>query len=379
MTPWRATVLSAAVMAFAGMGDALIYVVLPIEGAAFGLTLGWVGVLLSANRFTRVLLYGEVARLSLRIGPRRLTILSAIAAVGSTAVYGIADSPWIQLAARCLWGVAFAGLNLTSLAYAWGDGKDRGTGTRMGTSRGLRQIGLAFACAAGAWFATVAGPREAFIATTLVSLPAIALAFMLPAAPPGRASEERVWSRPAPVDLYIFAFGVIVDGGVIMTIAAVLGEEATADGALVAAGLSWALRYLVVVAIAPVSGALCDRFGAMRLLIASSAAVIAGLLAVALGAPFLGVMSVMVTRAMVDTIAPIVAAHRSTGEVLIAVSRTATWRDMGAAAGPTLAALTIGLAALPTYYGAMAVLLAGATVGVAMIDRRTRPPVTPES
>ncbi|BBK41493.1 hypothetical protein STVA_15130 [Allostella vacuolata] len=368
---WRTTLLSAGVLAFAGMGDALIYVVLPIEAAAFGLSLTWVGILLSANRFARVLLYGEIARLGIRIGPRNLSIAAAIASIVSTLMYGLAESPWLQLAARVIWGLSFAALNLTTLSYAWGDGRDGRSGTRMGASRGLRQTGLAFACAAGAWAAIAIGPREAFVFIGLLSLPALALALMLPRAEPGKRSEERVWTRPAPVDIYIFVFGAVIDGGFIMTMAAVLGEDASPRGAMIAAGLSWALRYLVVVAVAPVSGLLCDRFGAHRLLLLASATVIAGLLSVALGAAYAGVIAIVVTRAMVDTTAPIVAAHHARGEVLIAVSRNATWRDMGAAVGPLGAGLSLGLLPLSPYYGVMAAMLATVTVWMAWILRRS--------
>ncbi|MCC7273267.1 MAG: hypothetical protein IT561_11415, partial [Alphaproteobacteria bacterium] len=145
---WRATLLSAGVLAFAGMGDSLIYVVLPVEAAAFGLSVTWVGVLLSANRFVRVLLYGEVARLSPLIGPRNLSIAAAVASVVSTFMYGLVESPWLQLVARFMWGLSFAALNLTTMAYAWAGGRDGKAGARMGASRGLRQTGLAFACAA---------------------------------------------------------------------------------------------------------------------------------------------------------------------------------------------------------------------------------------
>ncbi|BBK36502.1 hypothetical protein STAQ_15800 [Allostella sp. ATCC 35155] len=370
---WRSTLLSAGVLAFAGMGDALIYVVLPLEGAAFGLSLFWVGILLSANRFARVLLYGEVARLGVRIGPRNLSVIAAVAAIVSTFMYGLVESPWLQLAARIAWGLAFAALNLTTLAYAWGDGRDGRSGARMGASRGLRQTGLAFACAAGAWAAVAIGPRESFLLVGLMSLPALALALMLPKAEPRRATEERVWTRPAPVDVYIFVFGAVIDGGFIMTMAVVLGEDASPQGAMIAAGLSWALRYLVVVAVAPVSGILCDRWGATRLLLISSGAVIAGLAAVAFGAAYAGVVAVVVTRAMVDTTAPIVAAQQATGEVMIAVSRNATWRDMGAAVGPSLAGLTVGLVAIGPYYAGMALLLTAATLWTARAVRHGRP------
>ncbi|BBK33158.1 putative MFS family arabinose efflux permease [Stella humosa] len=367
---WRTTLLSAGVLAFAGMGDALIYVVLPIEAAAFGLSLTWVGILLSANRFARVLLYGEIARLGIRVGPRNLSIAAAVASIISTFMYGLVDSPWLQLVARIMWGLSFAALNLTTLTYAWGDGRDGRSGTRMGASRGLRQTGLAFACAAGAWAAVAIGPREAFLAIGMLSLPCLALALMLPRAEPGKRSEERVWTRPAPVDVYIFAFGAVIDGGFVMTMALVLGEDAGPREAMIAAGLSWALRYLVVVAVAPVSGVLCDRWGANRLLLFSSATVIAGLLAVTLGWAYAGVIAVVVTRAMVDTTAPIVAAQTARGEVLIAVSRNATWRDMGAAVGPVIAGFTLGLVSLPPYYAGMAAILAAVTLWMARVVLR---------
>ncbi len=367
---WRMTLLSAGVLAFAGMGDALVYVILPIEAAAFGLSLTWVGVLLSANRFARVLLYGEIARLSIRIGPRNLSIAAAVASIVSTFMYGLVESPWWQLVARIVWGLSFAALNLTTLTYAWGSGRDGRSGTRMGASRGLRQTGLAFACALGAWAAVVIGPREAFVAIGILTLPALALALMLPAAEPGKRSEERVWTRPAPVDIYIFVFGAVIDGGFVMTMAAALGEEATPAAAMIAAGLSWALRYLVVVVVAPASGLLCDRYGAIHLLVASSAAVVAGLLVVALGAPVAGVIIVVITRAMVDTTAPIVSAQQARGEVLMAVSRTATWRDMGAAVGPLAAGVSIGLIPLSPYYAVMALMLGAITVWIAWAVRR---------
>ncbi len=369
---WRTTLLSAGVLAFAGMGDALIYVVLPLEAAAFGLSLAWVGILLSANRFARVLLYGEIARLGLRIGPRNLSLAAAVASVVSTLMYGLVESPWLQLVARITWGLSFAALNLTTLAYAWGDGRDGRSGARMGASRGLRQTGLALACALGAWAAVAIGPRESFIFIGLLSLPALVLAWMLPRAEPRRGTEERVWTRPAPVDVYIFVFGAVIDGGFIMTMAVVLGEDASPQGAMIAAGLSWALRYLVVVAVAPISGVLCDRWGATRLLLFSSATVIAGLAAVAFGAAYAGVIAVVVTRAMVDTTAPIVAAQQAKGEVMIAVSRNSTWRDMGAAVGPSAAGLTVGLVAIGPYYAAMAVTLAAATIWTAWVVRRGR-------
>src|SRR5262245_62114907 len=79
----------AAVMALALLGDSLLYVVLPLHAAAFGVSFAWVGVLLSANRLVRIFAYGAIAEVGRRAGPRRLTIAAAIAATVSTAAYGV--------------------------------------------------------------------------------------------------------------------------------------------------------------------------------------------------------------------------------------------------------------------------------------------------
>ena len=71
---WRAIIGSASIMSLALIGDALLYAVLPVYAADFGLTLPWVGVMLSANRFVRVFAYGAIARLTHAVGVRRICI-----------------------------------------------------------------------------------------------------------------------------------------------------------------------------------------------------------------------------------------------------------------------------------------------------------------
>ena len=58
---WGPTSVSAGVLSLASIGDVLLYVVLPVSAPAFGIGFVWVGVLLAANRLTRIVLYGAVA------------------------------------------------------------------------------------------------------------------------------------------------------------------------------------------------------------------------------------------------------------------------------------------------------------------------------
>jgi hypothetical protein len=70
-------VRAAAVLGLVWLGDALIYVVLPLHAAAFGIGLGLVGVALSLNRIVRIVGYAWVAYLHRRLGLRALTASAA--------------------------------------------------------------------------------------------------------------------------------------------------------------------------------------------------------------------------------------------------------------------------------------------------------------
>ena len=128
-----ATTLSAAVLSIVLMGDALIYVVLPVSAEAFGISIVWVGVLLSTNRFVRIVSYGAIAQATTAFGLRLATIVACIGGASSTVMYWLFDGGWLLLVARLLWGLSFAGLTLTTLAYAVAD--RRRAGTRVGLSR----------------------------------------------------------------------------------------------------------------------------------------------------------------------------------------------------------------------------------------------------
>ncbi|MBL4720921.1 MAG: MFS transporter, partial [Alphaproteobacteria bacterium] len=117
----RATAISAGVLSIMLLGDALLYVVLPVNAAEFGITLAWVGVLLSANRFIRIFTYGLIARATDAVGLRTMTLITAIAGAGSTLMYGFIDGGPILLVARIIWGLSFAAASLTTLAYAVAD------------------------------------------------------------------------------------------------------------------------------------------------------------------------------------------------------------------------------------------------------------------
>ena len=159
-TGWRSLWLSSWALSLSLFGDALIYIVLPVNADLFGISLAWVGVLLAANRIIRTFTYGFVAQLGERIGLKNLCILACCTAILSTAGYGFLHGGWPLLGSRVVWGLSYAGLLLVTLAYA---ARDRAkTGTRVGVSRAIEQVGPLLALTVGTWLAGIVGPRDVF-------------------------------------------------------------------------------------------------------------------------------------------------------------------------------------------------------------------------
>lgn len=145
------------VLSLSLLGDALLYVILPVHADAFGVSLAMVGFLLAINRIIRTFAYGFIADLAERIGLKKLCLIAATTAVLSTLGYTLLNGAvWLSLS-RVMWGLSYAALLLITLSYAAINPQK--TGTRIGLSRSVEQIGPLFAMTVGAWLATLVGPK----------------------------------------------------------------------------------------------------------------------------------------------------------------------------------------------------------------------------
>lgn len=240
----KAVLLSSTVMSLALLGDGLLYAVLPLHAAAFGITLPWVGVLLSANRFIRVFAYGLVARASASVGLRWACIGAAVASVVATSAYGLGDGPVVLLLARVLWGVAYAALVLITLGYAVGE--RAGAGGRIGWSRAIQRIGPVVALLAGSWLTATLGPRQVFVLLAGVTALAIPVAASLPRdrGEVGRSVRVPSLGRPTMLDVLFFQMGGGVDGLFAVSITLILARDHSIAVAVLAGGALLA-RYVM--------------------------------------------------------------------------------------------------------------------------------------
>lgn len=121
----------------------VLYLLLPMYGPAFGITLAEAGVLLAANRLVRIVGYGWVARFYARRGDRATCTLAVAAAVLCALSNAALSGFWALLPLR---GLCFAALNLSTQVLA--TAMPLGAAARSGRSRAFIAVEPMLALAA---------------------------------------------------------------------------------------------------------------------------------------------------------------------------------------------------------------------------------------
>ncbi|MCH7587531.1 MAG: MFS transporter [Chloroflexi bacterium] len=92
------------------LGDSALYTVLPTHTADANVTFAAVGILLSANRWIRLLLNGPMGLAYDRWRRKPIFVTALFLGALSTAIYGATQGFWPLLFGRLLWGLAWAGI-----------------------------------------------------------------------------------------------------------------------------------------------------------------------------------------------------------------------------------------------------------------------------
>lgn len=338
-TPGTAPVgmaLPGLVIAIGMIGDTLLYAVLPLYHDQFGLSLVMVGVLLSLNRWIRLLANSAVAHIGERIGPHALMIAAAVGSALSTTAYGLFEDTTVQILARILWGISYASLNLATLAYAVSDRAN--AGKRVGASRAAIGLVQAASLVGGAWIVLQIDARSVFLIFGGLTLISLAAALILPRLPPEPVAKKG-FKLPVPhrLEIWGFVMGFAGDGVFLLTLAFLMKDSITSVAAIMATAMLLALRWLVEVTTGPLGGWIGDRFGARRIAIANALLLVGGFALIAADHEVLGALLVVMTRGMFNTLIPVLVIERGHGSVLSSQASYSTWRDFGAAVGPLTA------------------------------------------
>ncbi|MEQ9165618.1 MAG: MFS transporter [Fulvivirga sp.] len=345
--PLRVAMLASGVMAFAGIGDALLYPVLPIYGEGMGFSAFYIGLLLSVNRFVRILVNTQVANLVNRLGMRKILIGCAVAAVFTTAFYGLQTSAIIFLIARVLWGISYSGLKTATLNYA--AGVQHQTGLAFGMSTGIKTLGVLFALYAGPMLIDAYGMAYGFLVISVISLPGIVLALKLPE-DEGNLQNTRVLTKETfaltPVNVLVFILSMTVDGILVVSLASLL-SGAYPDTRSLLAGIAFylLLKKLAILGLSFIGGLMTSRISARRLFQAGVLLCIVGIFLIGSGHVIFGIVLSFLFNPFVISFAPLIAIQeqRDSRSTLQAISGVSTWWDFGAAMGAFLGIYMIEL------------------------------------
>ncbi len=370
---WRSIVASSAIMSLALLGDALLYAVLPVYAESFGLTLPWVGVMLSINRLVRVFAYGLIVRLTRATGIRTMCIAAAIVATLSTALYGISQGPALMLIARILWGLTYATLVIATLSYAVQSPQslntcttNNRTGTRVGVSQAIQRAGPVCALLFGAWLVGKLGPNWVFIVLAFPTAIAILLAFTLPHGVEKNVKQNKPVSivRPKPIDVIFFLQGYGVDGVFAVSITLIFARDSATSVAVMSGGALLAMRHFGEAIAAPLFGWIADRVGARRVFVLAAILTMLGFVGVATGFTVIGALVMLLFRGALASLGPAVIAQASgaNDDVLGALARMQTWRDLGAACGPIVTGFLLTVLSAEIQHAIVAFALAAGLI-----------------
>ncbi|WP_422360081.1 MFS transporter [Reichenbachiella sp.] len=328
----KAALLASGVMAFAGLGDAVLYPVLPVYAASLNIPVFGIGVLLSANRFVRIIGNTWVANLVRHFGIKKVLMLSGLLGVITTSIYGLSIGLWSMLVARIVWGLAYSGMKTSTLGIA--AQFKSGRGLAFGATQSLKSLAVLFAFMLGPWLVVQFGIGMAFLVLAVCSLPAVVFSLFTPAVQVGsNRIEFRKTFAPTPINLLVFVLACTIDGILIVGLAHLLSVSIHETSDLIVTAASYMLlSRLFMIGVSLLSGFVSMRISPAIMFNFSVWCCLLGLFLIAIGFVVEGIVFCFFFNTVVVCFAPLVA-MRSTQNQLLTVSQVSSWWDLGAGVG----------------------------------------------
>jgi predicted MFS family arabinose efflux permease len=147
-----------------------------------------------------------------------------------------------------------------------------------------------------------------------------------------------------------------------VTLSLLLAHSFGVQSAMLGAGMLLASQRLIGGVMSGLGGVIVDRFGAQRILAIGVTVIVLALFGVAAGSLYPAAAVIVVARATLAPVGPVLAIGERGGTRVERLAAFATWTDCGLAAGPLLAGLLYGRVGVSILYAALASLLALALV-----------------
>jgi len=331
---FQAPIYAALALAFASFGDAFLYPFLPLHGERLGMSVAWIGILLSINRFARIFTNTIIARACATYGFRFITIVAVGAAVLSTAGYGFASgiASWILF--RISWGLSYSVLRISAISYSLDHERQ---GFSLGLSKSVQEAGPMLTLLVAPPLLFPLDTKTIFLILSIASLPGFYFAMKLPkkfgVVTP--FSFKRFAKIPSTFNLLTFCSSILVEGIVVVTLGVLFlkhRENISVLTASILAASYLGYRRVCLIAFSPFGGWIADKYGFEKVFTGSMIMVLAGLILLTVGYIEVGAIILFAFYSIFSALTPGAASAKGT-HALDAVSENATWRDIGAALG----------------------------------------------
>jgi len=374
--PKKQVCLTALILAISVMGDSMLYGVLPSHLGEFGLTAGLgAGLILSANRWIRLISNTWAAKIFTRFGLRKPFYASVVLAITSTVAYGLFQGFWPLFLSRIAWGICFS-IQLVSLYMVVLRENERYRGRLMGLYNAIFRSGSLIAVLVGGVLVDLIGIKPSFLIISSIMLlcfPVISLIYesdsylsLEPKQPArsrllttggysltfwslltgSRSGVTTQRSRLLAIHYTRFTNTFAISGLVTATIGLLLkeriGDSLNIDGFVLGVatltGIVLSTSWAGEVGLSTYFGGISDKFGRRSVLLICLPVIILGSAILMIKSVFVIVIVVPIvfaattaSKITLDASAGDLSSDSDKSEVM---SRYATWADLGAASGP---------------------------------------------
>ena len=168
-------------MILALAGDLTLYAVFPVVAVSVGIQLSQIGILLSANRFIRLISNPIVGYLLHSSHRKGFLVGGLFLGALSTLMYQFYNTFWLFLIGRLLWGVAFSISYITAYAIVMDVTTEERRGRDSGSFQAYYMIGFAITPFLGALLNNVYGFQVTMLVCSLAGFAGAAIAiFFVP-------------------------------------------------------------------------------------------------------------------------------------------------------------------------------------------------------
>ena len=341
--PNRRALISSGVMAFAGLGDAILYPILPVYAKELGLPIIYVGLLLSINRFVRIFANTWVANIIVKIGMKKALFISTICAVITTILYGLELGILSFLIARIIWGLSYSGLKISTLNYA--SKVKENSGLIFGVSQSIKSLGALFVLWLGPILVKQYDVNNGLFVIASISTIAILLVFLIPNSSHTSTSivKSKITFSLTPMNVLVGILAVSIDGILVVVLANLFRTTIqNSEQLLIVVAGYLLMKRLFMAGISFVSGFLSIKISSIKIFNFSVIITIISLLLIAFDFIILGIIIAFIFNTIIVTFSPLVAFKQSkNNNSLQVISSISTWWDLGAGVGAFIGILLI--------------------------------------